>query len=206
MAYEEYPHSQFPGAIDNFDNMQDISASLVDAMVSYQTAISNKDFTAAAEVISNNPDLLKVLINADRINSIQDAIKAVEKYYLENVEDMITTISQNTIGINDTATGNDKKTNAYSAEKTEFLSGIVIASNIKIPVSAWGSNLTYVYSNSSILANDRVEVDFASASIIIASKALIYIQDDSGAGNITFKVNKLPKAELTIKEIRLVRN
>ena len=47
MAYEEYPHSKFPDAVDNFDNMQDITATLVDAMVSYQTAITNKDFTTA---------------------------------------------------------------------------------------------------------------------------------------------------------------
>lgn len=205
MAYEEYPHSQFPDAIDNFDNMQDITAALVDAMVSYQTAIANKDFATAANVITNNPDLLKVLINADRINSLQDAIKAIEKYYKDDVGNMVTHIAQNTIGINDKATGNDKKTNAYSAEKTEYLSGVVIASNIKIPISSWGSNLTYVYSNSAILVNDRVEIDFASSSILNASKALIYIQDDTGAGNITFKANKLPKSELTIKEIRVVR-
>lgn len=205
MAYEEYPRSQFPDAIDNFDNMQDITAALVDAMVSYQTAITNKDFTTAANVITNNPDLLKVLINADRINSLQDAIKAIEKYYKDDVGNMVTHIAQNTIGINDKATGNDKKTNAYSAEKTEYLSGVVIASNIKIPITSWGSNLTYVYSNSAILVNDRVEIDFASSSILNASKALIYIQDDTGAGNITFKANKLPKSELTIKEIRVVR-
>lgn len=205
MAYEEYPRSQFPDAIDNFDNMQDITAALVDAMVSYQTAITNKDFTTAANAITNNPDLLKVLINADRINSLQDAIKAVEKYYKDDVGNMVTHIAQNTIGINDKATGNDKKTNAYSAEKTEYLSGVVIASNIKIPISSWGSNLIYVYNNSAIQANDRVEIDFASSSILNASKALIYIQDDTGVGNITFKANKLPKSELTIKEIRVVR-
>ena len=205
MAYEEYPHSQFPDAVDNFDNMQDITATLVDAMVSYQTAITNKDFTAASAVISNYPDLLKVLINADRINSLQDAVKAIEQYYIDDVQSMITTLAANTVGINDNATGEAKKTNACSAEKTEYLSGVVIASNITIPIGSWDSNLTYTYSNSAIMESDRVEVDFASASILTAAKAFIYVQDDTGTGNITFQANKLPKSELTIKEIRLVR-
>lgn len=205
MAYEEYPRSQFPDTIDNFDNMQDITSSLVDAMVSYQTAITNKDFATAANVIANNPDLLKVLINADRINSLQDAVKAIEKYYLENVEDMVTHIAQNTIGINDSATGDDKKTNAYSAEKTEYLSGITLAANITINITDWNSDLEYIYTNSSILADDEIQLYFADASKLNASKAFIYVKSDTGAGNFTLKANKVPKSALVIDEIRVVR-
>lgn len=205
MAYEEYPHSQFPDAVDNFDNMQDITATLVDAMVSYQTAITNKDFTTASTVIANYPDLLKVLINANRINSLQDAVKAIEKYYLENVEDMVTHIAQNTIGINDSATGNDKKTNAYSAEKTEYLSGITLANNITINITDWNSDLEYTYINSSILADDEIQVYFADTSKLNASKAFIYVKSDTGARNFVLKANKIPKSELVIDEIRLVR-
>ena len=205
MAYEEYPRSQFPDTIDNFDNMQDVTISLVDAMVSYQTAITNKDFATAANVIANNSDLLKVLINADRINSLQDAVKAIEKYYLENVEDMVTHIAQNTIGINDSATGNDKKTNAYSAEKTEYLSGITLATNITINITDWNSDLEYTYTNSSILADDEIQVYFADPSKLNASKAFIYVKSDTGAGNFILKANKIPKSALVINEIRLVR-
>jgi len=206
MAYEEYPRSQFPDAIDNFDNMQDIPASLIPQMNAYQTAKANGDYATANGLLVAYPELKKSLFDADRVNSFQDGLKATQKCFKEDVQTMITHVAQNTIGINDSATGNDKKTNAYSAEKTEYLSGVVIATNIKIPISSWGSNLTYIYNNSVILANDRVEIDFESASIFTASKAFIYIQDNTGAGNITFKANKLPKSELTIKEIRVVRS
>lgn len=205
MAYEEYPLSKFPDEIDNFDNMQDITASLVDPMVSYQTAISNKDFTTAANVIANNPDLLKVLINAYRINSFQDGLKATQKCYKEDVQTMVTHIAQNTIGINDNATGDDKKTNAYSGYKTEYLSGITLATNITINITDWDSTLEYTYTNSSILADDEIQVFFADASKLNASKAFIYVKSDTGAGSFTLKANKTPKSALVIDEIRVVR-
>ena len=205
MAYEEYPHSQFPDAIDNFDNMQDITATLVDAMVSYQTAITNKDFTTAPTVIANYPDLLKVLINADRINSLQDAVKAIEQYYMDDVHTMVTTLAANTVGINDSATGDAKKTNAYSAEKTEYLSGVTLATDVSIAITDWDSNLEYTYTDSTILADDEIQVFFADASKLNASKAFIYVKSGTGAGSFTLKANKIPKSELVIDEIRLVR-
>ncbi|WP_024347361.1 hypothetical protein [Lacrimispora indolis] len=205
MAYEEYPLSKFPDEIDNFDNMQDITASLVDPMVSYQTAISNKDFTTAANVIANNPDLLKVLINAYRINSFQDGLKATQKCFKEDVQTMVTHIAQNTIGINDSATGDDKKTNAYSGYKTEYLSGITLATNITINITDWNSDLEYTYTNSSILADDEIQIYFADESKLNASKAFIYVKSDTGAGNFILKANKVPKSALVIDEIRLVR-
>ena len=205
MAYEEYPLSKFPDEIDNFDNMQDITASLVDPMVSYQTAITNKDFVTAANVIANNPDLLKVLINAYRINSFQDGLKATQKCFKEDVQTMVTHIAQNTIGINDSATGDDKKTNAYSGYKTEYLSGITLATSITINITDWNSDLEYTYTNSSILADDEVQVYFADVSKLNASKAFIYVKSDTGAGNFILKANKIPKSALVINEIRLVR-
>lgn len=205
MVNEEYPHSQFPYAVDNFDNMQDITATLVDAMVLYQTAITNKDFTTASTVISNYPDLLKVLINADRINSLQDAVKAIEQYYLDNVQTMVTTVAANTVGINDDATGDAKKTNAYSAEKTEYLTGVTLATNVSIAITDWDSTLEYTYTNSSILADDEIQVFFADASKLNASKAFIYVKSDTGAGSFTLKANKTPKSALVIDEIRVVR-
>ncbi len=205
MAYEEYPLSKFPDEIDNFDNMQDITASLVDPMVSYQTAITNKDFVTAANVIANNPDLLKVLINAYRINSFQDGLKATQKCFKEDVQTMVTHIAQNTIGINDSATGDEKKTNAYSGYKTEYLSGITLATSITINITDWNSDLEYTYTNSSILADDEVQVYFADVSKLNASKAFIYVKSDTGAGNFILKANKIPKSALVINEIRLVR-
>lgn len=205
MAYEEYPHSQFPDAVDNFDNMQDITATLVDAMVSYQTAITNKDFTTASTVISNYPDLLKVLINADRINSLQDAVKAIEQYYMDDVQTMVTTLAANTVGINDSATGDAKKTNAYSAEKTEYLSGVTLATDVSIAIADWDSNLEYTYTDGTILADDEIQVFFADASKLNASKAFIYVKSGTGDGNFVLKANKVPKSALVIDEIRLVR-
>ncbi|MEY8352626.1 hypothetical protein AALB39_04625 [Lachnospiraceae bacterium 54-53] len=205
MAYAENPRSIYPDGVDNFDNMQDITATLLDPMRSYQAAISNGDFTTAATVLTNYPGLLKCLINADRINSLQDAIKSIEQYYLDNVETMVTTIAQNTIGINDSAAGDDKKTNAYSGYKTEYLSGVSLASDITIEITDWNSNLEYTYTNSTILADDEIQVFFADASKLNASKAFIYVKSDTGAGNFILKANKTPKSALVINEIRLVR-
>ena len=205
MAYEEYPLSKFPDEIDNFDNMQDIPASLIPQMNEYLAAKASGDYATADNIMLTYPELKKSLHNADRVNSYQDGLKATQKCFKEDVQTMITHIAQNTIGINDSATGDDKKTNAYSGFKTEYLSGITLATNITINITEWDSNLEYTYTNSSILVDDEIQVYFADASKLNASKAFIYVKSNTGAGNFTLKANKVPKSVLVIDEIRLVR-
>ena len=205
MSYSEYPHSKFPETICDLPNMQDASATLRPVIEQYNEAWMNNDTDKMAALTKQYPNLTKSLFNADKFNVLLDGVKATQKFFKEEVDEMILTVAQNTVGINDSAEGEDKKRNAYSADKTDYLTGVTIATNVEIPVSAWDENLTYTYSSDKILENDRVNVFFNSDSMFYAAKAFIVVKENTGAGNFVLKANKLPKSALTIREIEVMR-
>ncbi|WP_313343941.1 hypothetical protein [Lacrimispora sp.] len=205
MSYSEYPHSKFPETICDLPNMQDASATLRPVIEQYNEAWMNNDTDKMAALTKQYPILTKSLFNADKFNVLLDGVKATQKFFKEEVDEMILTVAQKTVGINDSAESEDKKRNAYSAEKTDYLTGVTIATDIEIPVGAWDENLTYTYSSDKILENDRVNVFFNSDSMFHASKAFIVVKENTGAGNFVLKANKLPKSALTIREIEVMR-
>lgn len=121
--YEQYPRSQFPGQVDNWDNMQDINSVTADAAIEYNTLIQEKKYTEAATYLSNHPELDKILFNAQKFNQLTDGIKAVQQFFKDDVEKYINSLSNTTIGINDNLKFGDgaSVTNTYSAYKINFL-------------------------------------------------------------------------------------
>lgn len=205
MSYPEYPNSNFPEEICDFPNMQDVSPTLRPIVEQYDNAWINNDTDKMAQLTLQYPNLDKSLFNAKKFNVLLDHIKSLEKFFLEKVATMIDTVVQHTIGIKDNATGSEKKTNTYSAEKIDYLTGVIIASNLTINISDWDSNLEYKYNSSLILADDRVNIYFADSSKINASKAFIYIKSNTGAGNFILKANKIPKSALVIDTVEVMR-
>ena len=45
--YEQYPRSQFPGQVDNWDNMQDINSLTAPLALAYNNLIKEKNYTEA---------------------------------------------------------------------------------------------------------------------------------------------------------------
>lgn len=205
MSYPEYPHSKFPEVICDLPNMQDASSTLRPIVDRYNEAWLNNDTDTMIELKEQYPNLMKSLFNADKFNVLLDGVKATQKFFIEEVDEMVHTVAQHTVGINDDAIGDEKRTNAYSAEKTDYLTGVTIATNVVIPISEWDSNLTFTYTSDRILENDRVNVYFNSDSMLHAAKAFIVVKENTGAGNFVLKANKLPKSTLTIREIEVVR-
>ncbi|GLC79189.1 hypothetical protein [Lacrimispora brassicae] len=205
MSYPEYPRSKFPEEICNFPNMQDVSSTLRPIVDRYNEAYLNNDTDTMIELKEQYPNLLKSLFNADKFNVLLDGVKATQKFFKDDVDNMIRTVAQHTVGINDSAENEEKATNTYSAKKIESLTGITIATNVSIPISAWDGNLTYTYTSDMILENDRVNVYFSSDSMLHAAKAFIVLKENTGAGNFVLKANKLPKSALTIREIEVMR-
>lgn len=205
MSYPEYPWSNFPEEICDLPNMQDVSPSLRPIVEQYDNAWINNDTDKMAQLTLQYPNLDKSLFNAKKFNVVLDHIKSLEKFFLEKVAVMIDTVVQHTIGIKDNATGAEKKTNTYSAEKIDYMTGVTIASNITINIADWDSNLEYKYTSSTILTDDRINIYFADASRINASKAFIYIKSNTGAGNFILKANKIPKSALVIDTVEVIR-
>lgn len=205
MAYTEYPKSNFPEEICDMPNMQDISATLRPIIEQYNEAWLNNDIDEMAQLKLQYPNLEKSLFNADKLNTVLDEVKSTQKFFKDDVDTMITEISQHTIGIKDDAVGDEKKTNAYSAEKTEYLSGVTVAENITINIADWNDDLEFTYHSSDILEDDKVLMYFADDSKLNASKAFIYVKSNTGEGNFVLKANKLPKSNLNIDYVEVVR-
>jgi len=205
MSYSEYHRSKFPEEICDFPNMQDVSPTLRPIVDQYDEAWAINDTDKMAQLKLQYPNLDKSLFNADKFNVLLDEVKSTQRFFKDDVDTMVQTVAQHTIGIKDNATGAEKKTNTYSAEKIDNLTGVTIVSNITINISDWDSNLEYKYTSGSILADDKINIYFADASKINASKAFIYVKSNTGAGNFILKANKIPKSALVIDNVEVIR-
>lgn len=81
---------------------------------------------------------------------MRDAIIAIERYYLNDVQESITTLAANTVGINNSATGSARNTNAYSIAKVDELIAAVSSD-----LSTTNSNLTSLQSTVTALSNKQ---------------------------------------------------
>ena len=88
----------------------------------------------------------------------------------------------------------------------------MLATNIPIPMDSWtdvvrddGFKYSWTYENENILETDEVLVYFNNASMISASKAMIVVDEDGSAGVFNLIAAKKPKTDLTIREIKVVK-
>lgn len=121
--YEQYPRSQFPGQVDNWDNMQDINSLTVPLALAYNNLIQEKKYTEAAKYLSAYPELDRILFNAQKFNQLMDGIKAVQQFFKDDVKTYINGLSNATIGIDDNLNMGDvgADTNSYSITKIHSL-------------------------------------------------------------------------------------
>lgn len=73
--------SLFPGAIQNFPQMIDLLASDGSLVQQYQTAMQAGNLTLAQRILAQIPNNQNKIITADYLNTINDTVVAVEKYF-----------------------------------------------------------------------------------------------------------------------------
>ena len=71
----------FPGAIQTFPQMMDLIASDGALVQQYQTAMQAGNLTLAQQILAQIPDNQSKIITADYLNTINDTVVAVEKYF-----------------------------------------------------------------------------------------------------------------------------
>ena len=71
----------FPGAIQTFPQMIDLAASDGTLVQQYQTAIQAGNLTLAQQILAQIPNNQNKIITADYLNTINDTVVAVEKYF-----------------------------------------------------------------------------------------------------------------------------
>ena len=73
--------TSFPNAIQNFPQMIDLLASDGSLVQQYQTAMQAGNLTLAQKILAQIPNNQSKIITADYLNTINDTVVAVEKYF-----------------------------------------------------------------------------------------------------------------------------
>ena len=143
--YTDLPHTLFPQAADDEAGhplMSNISGNLFEAAKEYSKNIAQGNAFGAQTILQDNPDLVNTMFTAEKYNWMRDAIIAMQKYYVSDVEEMIRQVVDHTIGIDDNNTMNSPGTNGYSIAKIKsIVNGIKYYFNLD--PSTWSTN-TYV--------------------------------------------------------------
>ena len=73
--------SNFPNSIQNFPNMIEITASDGTLIKQYQDAMIEGNLALAQNILQQIPNNQSKIITADYLNTINDTITAVQKYF-----------------------------------------------------------------------------------------------------------------------------
>ena len=73
--------SLFPGAIQTFPQMIDLTASDGDLVQQYQAAMQAGNLALAKQILSQIPNSQNKIITADYLNTINDTVVAIERYF-----------------------------------------------------------------------------------------------------------------------------
>ena len=73
--------TSFPNAIQNFPQMMDLLASDGTLAQQYQTAMQAGNLALAKQILAQIPNNQNKIITADYLNTINDTVVAVEKYF-----------------------------------------------------------------------------------------------------------------------------
>lgn len=165
--------------------------------------MSNNNVTAKS-ILDNNEELANCLFNADKYNWMRDAIIAMERYYLNDVQTMVEGIAANTIGIDDTNSQDSPNTNGYSISKiTAMVDGT--STDVTLSPDTWKGSVapfTYDISNENITATNNVDVSLATSATLdqakVWAKAMVMNATQTN-GKITLKAyGKKPGANIPI--------
>lgn len=86
-----YPEllNNFPDELDNFDRFQDPAIEDLTLINNYYTAFNAGDLAGAAAILTTNPTLQTKIINAENLNKIRDAIISMQKFYLDDISNIL---------------------------------------------------------------------------------------------------------------------
>ena len=73
--------TSFPNALQTFPQMVDLAASDGTLAQQYQTAMQAGNLTLAKQILAQIPNNQSKIITADYLNTINDTVVAVEKYF-----------------------------------------------------------------------------------------------------------------------------
>lgn len=93
-TYTDLPETQFPDAIDELSRMSDLTSGDIPLVNEYYAYYNAGNMTAAAQLLANNPSLLSKLFNAAKFNILRDALIALQRFYMSDVQTYIDSTRQ----------------------------------------------------------------------------------------------------------------
>ena len=89
LTYSDLYFSSFPDATDTFSYFSDPTAEEVPLIKQYQSYFNSGNLTAAGKILEDNPNLRNKIINANNLNKFVDAIKAMQRFYMQDVRNYL---------------------------------------------------------------------------------------------------------------------
>lgn len=94
MPYVESPLSSLPENMDNFPRKQDLTIDDLPLVNLFEQKYSAGDFEGANAILEANPQLKNKINNSEGYNYLRDAIVALEKLFLTDIENYIMNVAK----------------------------------------------------------------------------------------------------------------
>ena len=85
-TYPNFINTVYPDQVDNFQYFSDPTTDDVLLIKQYQSYFNAGNLTAAGKILEGNPSLQNKIINANNLNKIIDALKAIETLYRDDLQ------------------------------------------------------------------------------------------------------------------------
>lgn len=209
--YEDLPLTNFPVGIDTWPRMMDVTLAMYPLVIQYNEYFKQGNFTACNNLLTNNPDLINCRFTSTIANQMMDAIKALERFFMEDYQAFVQNVAKSAIGINDNPTDEEKSLVSYSAEKVDSLfAKYHTLRNITIPASGWSDK--YPYTNTVAVDGMTADIDIRVVGVYAPEGAtleevkawnksagmLMGNNDATADGTVTFKAYKKPAVDFTV--------
>lgn len=91
ILYNDLALTNFPNTPDSFVSMLNMLASDGTLVTQYQTAMKNGDTATAQTILASIPNASQKIITAEKLNKYSDAIVALERFWVTDIEPYIDT-------------------------------------------------------------------------------------------------------------------
>lgn len=94
LTYTDLTETQFPDKIDELTRMSDLTSTDIPIVNEYYAYYNAGNMAAAAQLLASNPTLLDKLFNAAKFNILRDALIALQRFYMSDVQTYIDSTRQ----------------------------------------------------------------------------------------------------------------
>lgn len=89
VTYPDYSFTNFPDSIDIFDRFTDLTITTYPLAQAYYALYNAGDIQGASNYLDAHPELKKCYVGASTLNPLIDSVKAIETFYMSDVQQWI---------------------------------------------------------------------------------------------------------------------